>query len=245
MHSPRRLCLHGGTGCLLCPAPGPARRNRGRKRKTPGAFLVLQRAHHESQHVTSPRPATGPGYQPPGCPGQRPRCSRAPRVPNNPLGTSESRRLRRPASREAALFPGRGSWRTSPARVLGARPRRRARAPPARKRAALRESGSGPLCAGCMGFWPAGGRPTPSPRSSSLARTGAAGLSAERHLPHPFASCGPGAAPHVLSGSHLKLQGALNPVQWSPRTLSRREEVAWWGGRKAGFADGLLDPLAV
>lgn len=81
--------------------------------------------------LTSPGPATGPGYQPPGCPGQRPRRSRAPRVPNNPLRTSESRRRRRrPASREAALFPGSGGWRTHPARVLGARSRRRARAPP-------------------------------------------------------------------------------------------------------------------
>lgn len=132
-HGPRRLCLHRGTGRLLCPAPGPARRNRGRKRKTPRAFLVLQRAHHASQHVTSPGPATGPGYQPPGCPGQRPPCSRAPRVPNNPLGTSESRRRRQPASREAALFPGSGSWENQPrARARSAPPPPPPRAPGSR-----------------------------------------------------------------------------------------------------------------
>lgn len=165
----RRLCLHRATGSLLCPAPGHGSRNPSRKRKAPGAFVSQgSTPKHESQHLTSPGPAAVPGYQPPGCPGQRRRRSRAPRVPNNPLGTSESRRLRRrPASREAALFPGSGGWRSCPAHVLGERAPAAAPARPRLRAARLghaQRSGNGdgrPLVSGVRGS--DGGGPPNSP----------------------------------------------------------------------------------
>lgn len=194
-HGPRAFVSAAGPGVSSVP-PSGARRSRGREREASCEFLFSQQ---EKSPKTSPGPAAVTSYPPPGWPGRRRRRARAPRVPNTPLRASESGR---PPSSPARPLE------EHPARVLGARPRRRARAPPppAARLASRRRSGAvasrprlrGPAaCLPCVG---------PRPRSHLGSGLRVPRSAARGPLPHPLVNCRPGTAGEFGGESHLKLE---------------------------------------
>lgn len=122
---------------LLCPALGRARRSRGRKRKASSAFLFFNRVNRSKKKKKKKSPKTSPG----------PATVPATHLRAVPGGGGVHARPEFPTPRSALPSPGGGGCSgepparppsclrvavegAAPARALGTRPRRRARAAP-------------------------------------------------------------------------------------------------------------------